>query len=153
MKIYFLRHAKTEPLSKNGSDFDRCLAEKGTAQALDLCVELLDLNPKKIACSSAVRTRETLLPFLEKAPKTKIIYLDELYLASLESWKTIFPKNAKDRTLFVGHNEGISEFISYLIDEDIELKTGTLVALESTLSDPNLWINGTAVLTAVYRPA
>jgi phosphohistidine phosphatase SixA len=152
MRLYFLRHAKTQTFADSGEDFDRSLADKGRGQTEKITQKLGTLGLTQIYCSSAQRTRETLKPFTIAYPNIPVSFCPELYLASLETWKSFLNQHAGDKVLFVGHNEGISEIITHLLEEDVVLKTGTLVALEALVEDPDLLIQGCSVLKEWYRP-
>lgn len=152
MKLYFLRHAKTLAFSDSGDDFDRRLADKGRRQTEIITEKLGTLGIVKIYCSSAQRTKETIAPFAKAFKEIPMVFCPELYLASLETWKNFLSQNAGDSVLFVGHNEGISEIISHLLEQDITLKTGTLVALETVVPSSDMLIQGSAVLREWYRP-
>lgn len=149
MKIYFLRHAKALPFSSSGLDIDRCLSEKGQLQAKKISEALLKIEIKKIYCSAAQRTRETISPFLLKNPECSIEFLDDLYVASLESWQQFLNKHQSDNVLFIGHNEGITEIVNDLSCTNMHLRTAELVALES------MPMNGREIpfkVSWVYRP-
>jgi len=61
MKLYLLRHAKTDPHSTTGKDFDRSLLPRGKRQSLLMAEHFTNENisPEKILCSTAKRTKET----------------------------------------------------------------------------------------------
>lgn len=149
MRWYFLRHAKTERESWSGKDKDRRLAPKGINQVAEL-KELLSVLPiTSIRCSSAQRTRETAIAC---NPLIPITFSEELYLATLDQWKRILSNEAQDHMLYIGHNDGISEFVTWLTGEHIHLQTGALVTVDFLGSDPVALGPGTASLIAYERP-
>lgn len=149
MRWYFLRHAKTERESWSGKDKDRRLAPKGINQVAEL-KKLLDLLAiTSIHCSTAQRTRET-----AKAcnPLIPITFSEELYLATLDQWKRMLSNEAQDHMLYIGHNDGMSEYLTWLTGEHIHLQTGALVTVDFLGSDPRALGPGTACLVAYERP-
>ena len=146
---YFLRHAKTEREAKSGKDVDRALAPKGIKQCEEMSMHLASLPIGKVLCSSAQRTKETARYCL---PTQAIQYIDSLYLASLEEWRLLVAEQAADQTLFIGHNDGISAFITWLTGEFTHLQTAALVTVEFHGSDP-AWLGpATATVRSYYRP-
>lgn len=149
MRWYFLRHAKTERIAKSGRDFDRCLAPKGIKQVAEL-KKLLNITPiSSIYCSTAQRTRETSMAC---NPLIPITFSEELYLATLDQWKQMLSNEAKDHLLYIGHNDGISECLTWLTGEHIHLQTGALVTVDFLGSDLQALGPGTASLIAYDRP-
>ena len=102
-----------------------------------------------IHCSAAQRTRETARAC---NPLIPITYSEELYLATLDQWKMMLSNEAQDHMLFIGHNDGMSEFLTWLTGEHIHLQTGALVTLDFLGSDPRALGLGTACLIAYERP-
>jgi len=146
---YFLRHAKTEREAKSGKDVDRKLAPKGIKQCEEMLVQLASLPIGKVLCSSAQRTKETAIACL---PMQEIQYKDSLYLASVDEWRLLVAEQAADQTLFIGHNDGISAFITWLTGEFTHLQTAALVTVEFHGSDP-AWLGpATATVRSYYRP-
>jgi phosphohistidine phosphatase SixA len=149
MRWYFLRHAKTERESWSGKDKDRRLAPKGINQVAELKT-LLELLPiTAIRCSTAQRTRETAMAC---NPIIPITFSEELYLATLDQWKRMLSNEAQDHMLYIGHNDGISEYLTWLTGEHIHLQTGALVTVDFLGSDPRALGPGTACLVAYERP-
>ena len=149
MRWYFLRHAKTERESWSGKDKDRRLAPKGINQVEEL-KKLLDLLAiTSIHCSTAQRTRETAMAC---NPLIPITFSEELYLATLDQWKRMLSNEAQDHMLYIGHNDGMSEYLTWLTGEHIHLQTGALVTVDFLGSDPKALGPGTASLIAYERP-
>jgi phosphohistidine phosphatase len=149
MRWYFLRHAKTERQAWSGKDKDRRLAPKGINQVAEL-KKLLDLLPiTSIRCSSAQRTRETAMAC---NPLIPITFSEELYLATLDQWKRMLSNEAQDHMLYIGHNDGMSEYLTWLTGEHIHLQTGALVTVDFLGSDPRELGPGMACLIAYERP-
>ena len=134
MKLYLLRHAHTEKQKKNQLDFDRSIDQKGYSQTVALSKIFNELNfseDVQVICSDAKRTRDTLDEIKESIPISKIEYLKELYLPSLDQLLKLIWNHSQvsQEVLIISHNFGISELASYLLDENITLHTGELVVI------------------------
>lgn len=156
MKIHLVRHAKTDPNSQSGRDFDRRLLPKGIAQAnvLSYFFSQNGIHPSYTYCSDAVRTRETLAILSYGNELGKIQHLMDLYLADREIYlKMIWDLKHKKDILIVGHNDGISSLASYLLEETCILKTCHYVCLEFDADSWKEISRGTGRLTAEFRPS
>ena len=154
MKLYLLRHAKTNQISPTGKDFDRELLPKAYEQCAELKRYLQDhpIAPKYILCSSAVRTRQTLDQIKDLFADVPLTFLDELYLASAgELLKIINELQSPEDILLIGHNEGISELASELSAAFILLKTCGLVSLEFPFESSAMVSKETGVLVGSFR--
>lgn len=151
MRWYFLRHAKTEKVSASGKDFDRELAPRGLRQCASLSEYLKNVSIDSVVCSTALRTRQT-CEFSTSGLATDTVFLDSLYLADLSEWKSILENHGNHDTLFIGHNEGISEIVSWLTEQDIILPTAALVTVEFLGSDLSHVGPGTALWKGYFRP-
>jgi phosphohistidine phosphatase SixA len=149
MRWYFLRHAKTEQHALSGKDIDRRLAPKGINQVAELKELMQSLPITSIRCSTAQRTRETARAC---NPLIPITFSEELYLATLDQWKMILSNELQDHMLFIGHNDGMSEFLTWLTGGYIHMQTGALVTVDFLGSDPRALGPGTACLIAYERP-
>ncbi len=154
MKLYLLRHAKTQPTSKTGRDFDRCLALKGHLQGEELKTFFLQITPNcDVWCSSAMRTRETLDFLLPNSSFKEITYSEDIYLCSAQTYlKKIWSKSDTNDLMIVGHNFGISDLAGYLSDEQITMKTGQLIVLKFEADSWMETSRGTGAIIANYRP-
>ena len=154
MKLHLLRHAKTNPISSTGNDFDRELLSRGYEQIELLKSFLLQqpINPTYILCSSAKRTEQTLIHLKELWPKAIVQFRDELYLASkLEILKEICKIDHEGDILVVGHNEGLSELGVYLSNQDTWLKTCGFLSLEFNFENSAFISKGMANTLASFR--
>ncbi len=153
LQLNLIRHAKTEPQSKSGRDFDRELLPKGRKQA-ELLAAFLQENGIQLGnvfCSTAARTKET-ATFITETTACHIDFFDELYLASCSELKQfIAQQNGKTITI-IGHNEGISELASMLCGELYVLQTAGFVQLQFELEDWALISQDTALITTRFRP-
>ena len=135
MKLYLLRHGDAEIESSTGKDFDRGLTELGRNQVERVKKRLM--NDAKdveftVFCSSAKRTRETWKIIAPVVKSEELEFLDNLYLAERVQllnfiWNVNHPTND---ILIVGHNCGISDLASYLLDESIHMPTSGLLVID-----------------------
>ena len=142
MNIHLIRHAKTNPLSDSGKDFDRTLMEKGYRQCAQLKEFLKDeVELNSIYCSSSSRTRSTANLILNDHQLKCVTYLDDLYLASRKSlFDFLISLNSTNDIVIIGHNEGLSELVYYLTGENIVLSTASFVTINFELPSTN-WIS------------
>ncbi len=155
MKLYLIRHTKTEKTARSGNDFDRKLAEKGLLQAekLNDFIAKFDFNNVDIWCSDAVRTKQTLSYIDSLLPSTNIEFKNELYLASVTEIKELIWDTESDKDLLIiGHNEGISDIASYFLGEDIHLKTATFIEISFEAKSRQEWSADLGRIKSVFRP-
>lgn len=154
MQLHLLRHAKTNQISPTGKDFDRELLPRGYEQiaALKQYLEGSPIAPKHILCSTAMRTRQTLVELQALWPVSSIQYIDELYLASKhEILDAICALNCPDDVLVVGHNEGLSELTIYLSDQAVWHKTCGLASLAFPFESSAFVSKETGVIVGCFR--
>lgn len=153
MKLHLLRHAKTNQVSSTGLDIDRQLLEKGEKQAAIMADYLKDLSQIDIHCSSSARTRRTFDIISRKIQFDSIHFSQELYLCShLELLSYINQLKSTKDLLLIGHNNGLSDFVSYLTGEFIDLKTCEYCCLEIQIDSWQELSGGTATLISRFRP-
>lgn len=112
MRLFLLRHAKSDWGHKNLDDFDRPLSRRGMAAAPRMGAYMRKRNyvPTLVKCSSSQRTRETLqhvLPSFEPTPEVR--FSRSLYLAEPKFLLEDIRRTPADFStlLLVGHNPGI----------------------------------------------
>lgn len=155
MNLYLLRHAKTEKIATSGKDFDRKLAEKGIKQAnlFSNYLKEKSIENVEVWCSTAARTRKTALLINAEKVLSKIIYKDDLYLASLQELLTQIWECDSEQDLFIiGHNEGLSELASYFSGNDILLQTCGFIHLQFNAQTRKEWSKDLAQIIESYRP-
>ena len=153
MKLYLIRHAKTDPHSSTGKDFDRKLLPRGKQQALELSTFLNEqqIHVEKVLCSSAIRTKET-WRYLSENWTAPIEFVPELYLCNhLTMLQLINNSNCQEDLMIIGHNEGISELATYLSGTTVHMKTGMLVELTFRGSSWTELTCESANITRTYR--
>lgn len=135
MKLFILRHAKTEKVSVTGKDFDRDLKKVGFNQ-LELMRDFFKTNFEeldfRVYCSTATRTKSTLSEIEPAINIKKLTFHDELYLPNLKELLH-FLWNQSDESnpiLLIGHNFGLSDLCSYLSGEAVVLPTCGLIVYE-----------------------
>jgi phosphohistidine phosphatase len=155
MKLYLLRHAKTDQHSTTGKDFDRSLLPRGKHQSLLMAEHFTNENisPEKILCSTAKRTKETFQYIRDSCREIPVEFLDELYLCDVATYLHYIRKETTVKNLLIiGHNDGISGLASYLTEEYVHLKTCELVVLDFHVDEWAALSAGTATIAHRYRP-
>jgi phosphohistidine phosphatase len=151
--LHILRHAKTSQESSTGLDIDRQLLEKGEKQAALLAEYLVGLSQIDIHCSTSARTRKTFDIISQKVQYDSIHFSQDLYLCShLELLFYINQVKSTKDLLLIGHNNGLSDFVSYLTGEFIDLKTCQYCCLEIKLDSWQELSGGAAKLISTFRP-
>ncbi|UIR56300.1 histidine phosphatase family protein [Sphingobacterium sp. SRCM116780] len=134
--LYIVRHAKAEQ-SLSKKDFDRILIDKGIERATRISKQLaLDFKAEHTTLcisSPAKRAYQTAEIFIEaiKYPKIGLVKEESLYEASyLDILKVINQIPTQIQTAFIfGHNPGLSDFVEYVSNTSIYLKTSQVVQL------------------------
>ena len=154
MKLHLLRHAKTNPHSPTGLDFDRELMPRGYEQITELktFLEAHPIEPNIILCSSAMRTRQTLAELQSLWPEASIQFIDELYLAEKqEILKLICAQNSSEEILVVGHNEGLSDLVMNLAHPPHALKTCGFICIEFPFENSAYISQDTGSILTMFR--
>lgn len=133
--LILLRHAKSVHQSFDTDDFARTLNEKGRADVPKVAAAFskLDLQPDIILCSTAARTRETLLLFSDAITSgAEIVYSDKLYHAPASLLFDLLSDYSQyNNIMLVGHNFGISQLANYLSETGAsEMNTCGLYVLQ-----------------------
>ena len=154
MKLHLLRHGKTHQQSDSGRDFDRKLNPKGIAQCELLGEYLADkLSDCETWCSAAKRTRETFSNVTKKIELNKVAMREDLYLCSRETLiEALWQRSGDSDLLIIGHNYGISDLATYLLDERIELRTGGYICIEFVDFRWEEISRGLGTIADQYRP-
>ncbi len=153
--LHLIRHAKTEVNSESGKDYDRCLHPKGVIQAnaLGNYLSLLNSDLSKCFVSSAKRTRQTAEILNNLHSLGKISIKDDLYSCGYEKYlEILWEEKSKQDLLFIGHNDGISELVSYFIDDHFTMSTCHYVCLSFRLDSWEQVCRGAAVISDDFRP-
>jgi phosphohistidine phosphatase len=122
LTLYLLRHAKSSWDHPGMSDFDRPLSERGHADAYataDLMARE-GYRPRRVLCSTALRTRETLGPLLSAFPdEMEVSFSRRLYNAEAGDLLELLQAlgDGSSPVLMVGHNPGIQDLANLLVTE------------------------------------
>jgi phosphohistidine phosphatase len=142
LRLHLLRHAKSSWDDPTLSDRERPLAPRGRKAAKQIArwAARHDLRPQVVACSSAVRTRQTLKRVLPSLGRPEVWTEDSLYAASAETLLARVQALSRevDEAMLIGHNPGIQELVILLAapgglrDRAVaKLPTGALATLEA----------------------
>ena len=120
-----MRHAKAEPFNDKG-DHDREITDKGEKQAKIVAKGLVGMKllPDRVACSGAVRARQTLERMLKVfGDHPKVEYRQTLYDGGMQA---VFDElaNAKDKTrvlMVLGHEPTVSVSCQWLASSDSDM--------------------------------
>lgn len=155
LTLHLIRHAKTHQHSVSGKDKDRGLMEKGIAQAnlLGNYLQTHHIELGRMLCSSATRTRQTKAIVCQHlAEQCRVTYNDNLYLASKEELLQELMNETEQTLTIFGHNEGISELVSYCTEEYIHMRTAEFISLTFPFNHWSHIVQGTGTILLRYRP-
>jgi phosphohistidine phosphatase len=131
LKLYVLRHGKAVRPKARLNDFDRRLNRKGVAQVNQVGYILRERSCSfdEVIASGAQRTRETATIIRHFIP-SPVHYDDGLYLTDADHIQTAISEFGKGKhVLYVGHNNGISDFVTQITGEYQLLSTSMLVEI------------------------
>jgi phosphohistidine phosphatase len=135
--LYILRHAQPQSIAPLGNDFDRQLNEKGKQQ-VPLLAAFLEQHPISVpfecVVSTAKRTQQTfagIQTVLEKINYYQgAAFYDQLYHASQSDLlQFLWNYNSENNILLVGHNNGISDMVSYFTGKNVHLEPADFICL------------------------
>jgi phosphohistidine phosphatase len=141
-RLHLLRHAKSSWDDPMLADRDRPLAPRGRKAAKRIAgwAASHDVRPQVVACSSAVRARQTLEHVLPGLGEPEVLTEVSLYAASAETLLKhvhALPDEVEEAML-IGHNPGIQELVLVLAEQGelrdraaAKLPTGALATLEA----------------------
>lgn len=118
-RLILVRHAKSARDDPSLADRDRPLAPRGERAAAAVAVFLAQegLQPDRVVCSPAVRTRQTAALLMERLqPRPELDLDEELYLAAGEGLASRLARlgDEVETALLVGHNPGLEELVAWL---------------------------------------
>jgi phosphohistidine phosphatase len=127
LKLFFLRHAKSDWGNPALKDFDRPLNKRGLRDAPLMGKKLHHYFPDnlKVISSPAKRTKETLELFFTDYEKNFSIEFDDALYHGVPSdyLRNIVSLTNEDAVIFIGHNPGISEAASMFSSRDVFFPT------------------------------
>lgn len=141
-QLIVMRHAKSDWKQPGTSDHDRPLNKRGRKAAPLMSQHLADqgLCVDVILASTAIRVQQTLeLLQTHWARDAEVLFESDLYLASVQeiarhvqglhdSWAS---------AMVIGHNPGLSVFVSTLVGESCEMPTAAVAVLKSSTDSWN----------------
>ncbi|MDX1652342.1 MAG: histidine phosphatase family protein [Brumimicrobium sp.] len=135
MNLCLLRHGKKKSVSESGKDFDIALHPDGFDQAekmSDFFRQHYDDRSFRVFCSEALRTKTTYNVVQKSLSVIDESYHNELYLANLQQLLHFIWKRKVDdpNVLVVGHNNGLSQLITYFTDQNIDLPSCGFVEIQ-----------------------
>lgn len=155
LTLYVLRHGKATKPEDSTVDFKRKLNKKGTAQAnqIGYIFQNEEILVDQIIASGAQRTQETaeiLNYYLWRKP---ILLDDSLYLANREKIQEVLIEKANSKNiLLTGHNFGLSDFVNYLVNDQLVMSTAMLVQIKFNFDDWNLLGPNTGKIERIIEP-
>jgi len=162
-KILLLRHGKSSWADPDLADYDRPLKPRGWRDSLRMGQFLKEehLIPRRIHCSSAQRTRQTVSRLCEglEGCHPEIEFRDDLYHADWDNmYRIIKEQNDEDSpVLMIGHNPGLEALVEHLVAETPQpadgklIPTATLVELTAPVPFSE-WRAGDITLRRITRP-
>ncbi len=132
--LLLLRHAKSDWDDPRISDFDRPLTDRGNKEAPFVGKELekRGVLPDTIFCSSALRTRQTIIAVMESGHfEGQLIYCNDLYGATADQImdKVHHIPDSAMCVLFCGHNPGMEELLGRLTGSCAIMTTACLACI------------------------
>ncbi|WP_419765349.1 MAG: SixA phosphatase family protein [Arcobacter sp.] len=135
-KLYLLRHAKSSWKDSSLKDIDRPLNNRGKYQVKFMREFVLknSIKPDLILCSTSKRTKLTHSGIFDDK---NAVFMDSLYHASSSEIMNIIKKVDKhiDTLIIIGHNPGLNEFASWLINFENNIQTGSLIQIDISIQD------------------
>lgn len=135
-RLLVLRHAKSSWGEPEQPDIQRPLNERGrdAAKLMGHKLREEEISVDIVLASTATRVRQT-LDILLPAWRWEgpIVWEKQLYLASAPTIMHELSSLASDwrSVLVVGHNPGLSELVSHLTEEVVDMPTAALAILSS----------------------
>jgi phosphohistidine phosphatase len=141
-RLILLRHSDAEAIG-NKKDFDRDLTTEGKKKVVQTGQMLRELYSfDQVWYSSSRRTQQT-METLQLSSKNTFA-TDALYLVEADEILKLVGEfsNQYQEILIIGHNNGLSEFASFLTNEDILLSPCEFIEIELNLNDWKLTSRG-----------
>ncbi|NQX90903.1 MAG: histidine phosphatase family protein [Flavobacteriales bacterium] len=158
LTLHLIRHAKSAWGHSQLDDHDRPLNKRGLRDAPFMAEQFFGQYtcPETWLCSSALRTKTTAHFFAQEAqfPENELRYMPSLYLASYSKMLEIINSidgTSKDAIVF-GHNNGISDTASMLVNENILMPTCSIATIQFELEEWSLVSAGLGTLVQFNYP-
>jgi phosphohistidine phosphatase len=136
--LLLIRHAKSSWDNPAMDDHERPLNKRGlrTAPRMGQLIADEGLKPDIIVSSTAVRAATTAEVIAEECGYDgDIHFTDDLYLAPPATYLKLLTSLSEDcdSALLVGHNPGISELVSNMCGEHVDMPTAALAHAQSDI--------------------
>jgi phosphohistidine phosphatase len=166
MRLFLLRHTKSDWGDDELRDFDRPLNSRGksAARLMGRYLQENALYPNRILCSTALRTRETLARILPFQPKEAQIHLlSDIYEQSDLSYTNLIRRHGgrAQQLMIIGHNPATEHTAIELagtgsaeVMADMKMKypTGALSVIDFDIADWAELQTGTGHLERFVKP-
>ncbi len=156
-RLFIVRHGKTMP-QENGSDFERVLSDRGTAdaRALGQWTFNVRLHGHPILVSPAKRTHSTAQHLCQVWGESEehLQIEEQAYLAPDRAWLewiNDWPDQYESGWI-VGHNPGLSELVERLTDQNMWLPTCGLAEISLEVNSWTEVFAGTGRLRGLFTP-
>ncbi len=157
-RLFLLRHAKSDWANPSLSDHNRPLNARGTRAASKMGKHFVEnhISPSAVIASTALRVRETFALMLEEwSYEPEMFFEQSLYLASVDTIGSHVRglHDGWSDVLLIGHNPGLTSFVSQLANRPLEMPTAAVAIFTS---DKDSWTEAVAAkkweLTAHWCP-
>ena len=137
--IYLIRHAKSSWDIHTIEDHERPLNDRGRRDAERMAEYLkgLDIKPQLALCSTAKRTKETFSYFTRHFDSLPLQLTKKLYLAPVSVLEEEIHSisNEYDNVILFGHNNGVSDLVSIILEKTVDLPTCSFTQIEFPVND------------------
>ncbi len=155
LNLFLLRHGKATKNQDDIADFTRALNKQGTAQVNQVGYILREKGVKidHMLVSSATRTTETAEIVNHYLNCKNIQFEKDFYLADCAAiLKLINQWGQGSSLLYVGHNNGISDFAAYLTGQPVLMSTSQLIEIEFDFDNWSMISSGTGSIKMNIKP-
>jgi len=154
--LLLMRHAKSDWSAEYGADHDRPLNERGerSARIMGRVLATEDRAPDLVVTSTAVRARETARLAKEAGDwSCEIVLEPNLYGTGAEAAvQTAAEAPEHDRLMLVGHQPTWSILVSILTGDRVEMRTGTVTAIDFDIDEWDDLPTAHGVISDTYQP-
>ena len=152
-----LRHGKSDWYAGAATDHERPLNKRGNRAAVTMGKVLSSMGeaPDLIYTSSATRASQTATLAADAGNwKCKRIEVEDLYSTSATGALTVATQasNKIDRLMLVGHEPTWSYLVRTLTGASVEMKTGTLAAVDLSIGSWSEAIQASGSLAYLLQP-
>lgn len=158
-QLLLVRHAEAVRARTGGGDWERPLTRRGELEAQWLGGEIARRGwvPELVLASNAARAEQTAELLLAAWSGAARLVLDpQLYLAEPGVYEDVIRGTIAPgaRLLIVGHNDGLSQFVTRLAKEFVDLSTGSaaVVSLRTTAFSAGLGPGGGSLVDVLEPP-